>query len=432
MVKDKLIQLLNKSSFLKNSLTLMSGTIIAQIFSFATLPILTSIYNPGEFGLFGLFSAILIIVAVLTNGGYESAIMLPKTNIEAQYLLFLCGIINISISMISLMIISFFNYYLSHLIEDKSILNWLYLLPFSVFLEGLYISLSTFLNRHKDYKNLTQAKILQAFSSGVISIVIGYFFKSILGGLIIGFVFGQLISCISLLINSIKYIDFSKNNFQEIKNQAITYKDFPRFSIGANYLNTVSRQLPFFLIPYFYIDKNILGYFTLTSKILLAPITLISNTISQIFYEKAARAKEMGGNHLREITLKLAKNLSLLGIFPMIIIMIWGKELFSIAFGIKYEMAGQYARWLIPWFTMMCIINPLSYLADIQRRLKFQLNFNLILFITRTLILTFGGIYLNAEKTIALFGITGFITSSILTIWLIKISKNNSLIKNEY
>ena len=116
----------------------------------------------------------------------------------------------------------------------------------------------------------------------------------------------------------------------------------------------------------------------------------------------------------------------------MIIIMIWGKELFSIAFGIKYEMAGQYARWLIPWFTMMCIINPLSYLADIQRRLKFQLNFNLILFITRTLILTFGGMYLTAEKTIALFGITGFITSSILTIWLIKISKNNSLIKNEY
>ena len=75
-----------KSEFSRNVLTLMTGTTIAQAIPIAISPILTRIYTPEEFGIFALYMAFISIGAAIVTGKYEMAILLPKRNEYAKYL----------------------------------------------------------------------------------------------------------------------------------------------------------------------------------------------------------------------------------------------------------------------------------------------------------------------------------------------------------
>lgn len=44
-------------------------------------------YTPEDFGIFALFTTITIIISSISTGRYELAIMLPKKNIDALYIL---------------------------------------------------------------------------------------------------------------------------------------------------------------------------------------------------------------------------------------------------------------------------------------------------------------------------------------------------------
>ncbi|MEY3417143.1 MAG: hypothetical protein RL060_1255, partial [Bacteroidota bacterium] len=321
------------SAFIRSLLTLMSGTILAQGFSLAAYPVLTYLYVPSEFGLLGLYAAILVLVVVLVNGGYETAIMLPSSDRDAHHIFAVCMVITVFTSLLSLVFVWIGITYLHHYIEDQNFLFWLYFLPLSVFLEGAFMAMSSLLNREKKYKVLTQAKIVQALSSSLMSILIGCLFKKITGGLILGFIGGQIASFMAVVFVVAQGFSIKELRFYEMKVQANCYKDFPRYAIGASYLNAVSRQLPFFLLPYFYVDKNVLGYFTLANKILTAPLTFIGTTISQIYFQKAARAQEQIESNLKQKTKQLSLLIAALSVVPMLVIVIWGKEIFAFVFG---------------------------------------------------------------------------------------------------
>ena len=72
-----------KSDFLKNVFTLLSGATVAQIITLISIPILTRIYTPEDFGYIAIYLSIANIVAAFSTGRYELAIMLPKKRIEA-------------------------------------------------------------------------------------------------------------------------------------------------------------------------------------------------------------------------------------------------------------------------------------------------------------------------------------------------------------
>jgi O-antigen/teichoic acid export membrane protein len=173
----------------------------------------------------------------------------------------------------------------------------------------------------------------------------------------------------------------------------------------------------------------VLGYFTLAHKILTAPLTFVGTTVSQIFYEKAARAKEKGMNNLKSITLKLTGVIGVLSIIPCLVIVIWGKEIFELVFGSHYAIAGHYARWIMPWITLTYLVSPLSFLVNVKRKLKFDLLYNITLFITRIIVLVIGGYYFSAETSIAIFCMVGLCFNLFLLLWLIQISGQS---ENEY
>jgi hypothetical protein len=74
---------LKNSAFVKNVLVVMSGTALAQVLSFALSPIISRLYSPADFGVFGSFTAILGLVGAGITLEYSQALMLPKKKDEA-------------------------------------------------------------------------------------------------------------------------------------------------------------------------------------------------------------------------------------------------------------------------------------------------------------------------------------------------------------
>ena len=75
------------SEYSKNVLTLLSGTVIAQALPILFAPVLTRIFSPEEFAVYGVYIAVVMFCTVLSSGRYELAIILPEDDEKAINLL---------------------------------------------------------------------------------------------------------------------------------------------------------------------------------------------------------------------------------------------------------------------------------------------------------------------------------------------------------
>ncbi|RQH19324.1 hypothetical protein D4Z78_14050 [Okeania hirsuta] len=99
--------------------------------------------------------------------------------------------------------------------------------------------------------------------------------------------------------------------------------------------------------------------------------------------------------------------------------MLWGPDLFSFVLGEPWRLAGEYARCIMPWMFMVFIASPLSYLIDIQRKLKLFLYFNVMLFLVRLAALLLGAHYLDDTGTMWAFGLSGALMVFMQLIYLL-------------
>ena len=73
-----LSQLSTLSQYTKNIISVAFGTILSQLIPIITAPILTRIYTPADYGIFGLYMSIVSIMVTLASARFDLAIFLPK------------------------------------------------------------------------------------------------------------------------------------------------------------------------------------------------------------------------------------------------------------------------------------------------------------------------------------------------------------------
>lgn len=357
----------NKNPFFKNVLTLMTGTSIAQAIPIALSPVLTRIYSPEEFGLFAIYSGLASVLIVISTGRYELAIMLTKKDSEAADLVKLATFISIIISLISFFSILFFGKKISILLGDERIYYWLFLIPISLFVNGVYQSLNYWFNRKKDFKRLAKNRVMQSSITGFSQTIFGII-KTGGIGLLFGTLLGQILTLISLLKKiSIFDRDFF-NNFEisKIIILAKRYINFPKLDVPTAMLNVGAMHAPNILFSTFY-SGSFAGFYYLTQRVLQAPITLISTSVLDVFKEEASKTFRETGQ-AKAIFLNTFKWLFIMSITPSIILFFIIEDLFAWVFGADWKIAGEYAKIMIPALSIRFIANPLSFLIYIAEK----------------------------------------------------------------
>ena len=90
------------------------------------------------------------------------------------------------------------------------------------------------------------------------------------------------------------------------------------------------------------------GYYSLSHRLLSLPMSLIGNSVANVFLERAAKAKD-NDEELGRITLELYKKLILIGSVIMSFVTFYGDKLFPLIFGEQWAEAGKYAQWISVW-----------------------------------------------------------------------------------
>ena len=356
-----------KSDFVKNVITLMTGTTIAQAIPILFSPVITRLFKPEDFGLLALYISISMIVSLAGTGMYAHAIVLAEKEEDAASIFTLCCIIAVALSLVTLLFIILFNGRITDLLNNKAIAYWLYLIPLTVFLNGFYQALSYWTNRQTKYKRLAVSRVGQSCTATTSQLLMR-FLKAGPSGLILGFINGQLISA-GLLSWQVWKDDRKRIQLasrERIRQQAKYYRRFPIYSLPTEFINVTTNQVPVLLLTTL-AGPAAVGFYSLALRLLGMPVNLISSSAVDVFKQRASSDYVKYGN-CRDIYLKTLKSMALVSIVPFGLLIAFAPILFAFVFGERWREAGEYTRFLSIMYFFSFTVSPLSYVYYIAGR----------------------------------------------------------------
>lgn len=375
-----------ESEFSKNLLTMITGTALAQLIPLIFIPILARIYPVHEHGTFTLYFTILTTLSVLATLRYELAIVLPYDDNEAKKIFRLSLVISLAISVLSFIIIIFFNkIILAYLNKENDIKFWIYFIPLSIFLNGLIQSQNYWLNREKKYVELTKSKIILSSVAVFIPLILSFFVKYS-GILIISYIASQVLCLIYVYFIDKSLFRLSEIfDFQQLKQIAVKYKKFPLLNTPSTVVDQIASVIPLFFINK-YFGLSMAAYYGMALKVVSVPSSFLSYSISQTLFKEIVNKLNNNESYFYLIK-KAFINLTLLGLIPTLVFLFFGEFLFVTMLGSTWKVAGDMTTIICISAFVKFIISPLSITLVASNKLHLIAIWQIIYLVANFLII---------------------------------------------
>lgn len=408
------------SSFAADMLKLVSGTVVAQAVALVATPIITRLFSPEAFGVNAAFISISSVAQVFLLLRYDQAIVLPEDDRDASNLLVASILIGIVISLLISVTLWFFGDWILNVLNLGDAAGYLWVLLPTLLISVFYTVLNTWFTRVRNFSLIAAGQMVNALGTTGMRIGAGLIGANGAPALLITNMLGSLVALFYLgrgALNRTSRDLWSAVSWQNMLAQLRRYADQPRYGTVAMLLNTVSWQLPVFLLTGFF-SPAIAGQYALGQRVISTPMSLVGNSISQVFFARAAASYHDGS--LESLALGVLKRLVIFGLAPTLFLLIEARDLFSIVFGPEWSEAGAYVQILALWSFVWFISSPISQLQIVLERQRFFLYWNLANFLTRFASLWIGSMQDSVELGLLLFGASGVVMYGFLTLYLTK------------
>lgn len=396
---------LKNSAFIKNVLVVMSGTVLAQVLSLALSPIISRLYSPTDFGVFGSFTAILGVVAAGITLDYSQALMLPKQKDDAFGLFVISCLSSFLAAAFCLATCLIASGFILNFMKARN--AWiLVLLVIGILSSGLNQTFQGWCIRVKAFKHTSASQVIRSLSANGMQIGLG----TLKGGalaLIFAVTLGDMLATLSLARAALRELKvlWQRIRWSRLWQLVKEYRDFPLYSASTNVINSLSLGLPVFLLTHFY-GIAVAGAYVFGLRLMQAPMGLVLTALRQVLYQKASETYNEGGR-LVPLYLKITGGLFAVGFLPSLILFIWAPQIFSWIFGAQWYTAGVFARSLVLWLLFSFCNLPADLFTRIIRMQRRMFFFYQPVLIARALALIIGGMYLPASQTVLLFSLVG-------------------------
>lgn len=376
------------------------------------MPILSRLYTPNNFGVYGSYTASLSVLSSFVSLQYSQVIVLVKRDKDGINLFFISCLSVVCCVAISVLAIFLFPEAFQSILKDSTRI-FLILLPMSLFTLGMSQSFQSWNVRVKAFSQISKSNIVKAFSSILIWGTVGFLNIGALG-LVLGSLLSEMMAC--LILTKPLRQDLNKlapsTNLYRMKQLAYAFRDFPIYSAPQKLMNAISQGLPVLALCYFY-GAAVGGAYAFSIKVLQIPMGLILTPLRQVLIQKASELHNRGDN-LSPLFLKTSLSLLCVAIIPSTIIFLWAPELFSMFFGNAWLDSGIYSKWLILWFLIAFTNVPSVLFSQVMRQQRKLFLYESIVMLTRVGVLIIGGQYFSALLTIKIFSALGVILNLLL------------------
>lgn len=406
-----------RKSYLKDTMQLGSGAALAQVATILSIPILSRIFTPESFGIAALFSAIVIILSAISGLRFELAILLPEEEQDGFVIFVLHFFLTLCFGLFTGLVFWLGRGFIASAIKAPEIEQYLWLAGPAIIVFGILNGFNFWNTRQKKYKLISAGKLGGSTGTALIQLLFGILGHTSAAGLIGGSILGKTledgIQGYSIVHKNIR--NFKRPSRHDLKQLAGRYNKFPKFYCPSTLINNLSWQIPNFFLNFFF-SPVIVGFYTLGDRIIRTPMNMIGQTVAQVFFQRGAEAYRNGS--IKNLFLETVQMLTRVGLLPILVLMVTGRELFAVILGSQWAMAGVYAQILALFAFFRFLSSPLTHIFSIVEKQENSLKFNITNLVIRIIALLIGGFLNNPVITLLLFAVTGVITYGWLLIWL--------------
>ncbi|WP_198014699.1 oligosaccharide flippase family protein [Salipiger mucosus] len=347
------------------------GVAASQAVNILSYPILSRVFTPEQFGAFSIFFFGMQILGASLSARFEQGIMLCTTQRRARSVLLLAQATALIASLALVIAAIALQTTLDEISGVDLGLFWA-LLPVSGFFVSCQTSLTYMAIRLGAYRNVSVAKVVKSFSAFVIQIILAYFVLGGIGALIYGETLGAVLSILPLLRCSNKSLyrtAFRKGSRRQyLFRLAGVYRDQPIWNLPHVLMSQIVRWLTAIMIARMYTTSEAGAYFMMF-RVVMMPSTLVSRSLSQIFFRSAAEEQRDTGRFERSIVL-IGLPVLTLGAVMALVLNVYGPTLFTFALGPSWIVAGEMAAVFAPYVVLQMTLATIapSYLLGKKQK----------------------------------------------------------------
>lgn len=327
---------------------------ISQTLLIAVAPILTRIYSPADLGTLAAFTALTAVLSLIAMGAYAQAVVLPREDTSAVSLAIFSLLLAAVMSTVCLVAVL-----VALLMPGSPLagLTWLLWLPLAVFLGAANAVLVAFANRQQRYGLMGTSRVVQSAAQAIGQVGVGIVVPSA-GSLVGASTVASVAGNLRLALNLFRHAHTEAISRARMFEIAREYVAFPRHTLPGGLLSQVQfAGLPLIVGTLF--GASTLGLWSLAQRVISMPLTIIGSAVGDVYYRRAVdvRNDPKVALHLHR---KVLARLALLSLPPFILLALFAPSMFALAFGSEWEVAGEYARIMIPLLWVRFLSNPLS------------------------------------------------------------------------
>tara|TARA_B100000768_G_C11284427_1_gene381164 strand:- start:8709 stop:9971 length:1263 start_codon:yes stop_codon:yes gene_type:complete len=345
---------------------------IGLIIIFLTLPIVTRIYDPADFGNFEKYVVLVGIIANLCLLNFEFKIYDFTSKKDQTLSLITCLFFTVFFSAIficfSLLLL---NIYPTELIYSYEII---FLILFWI----LFVSLASItLNYFSSLGNFKQYSLIRLLSN--IVLIVSQIIFGLFGFNFMGFIYAIILQNIFISVFGIKPIynqikifinDFI---FSDILNQIKNNKNILIFTFPGSLINRLTLALPIYFLSSF--NPIFLGYYAFGSQLLNYPLKLFNGLGNM--YKKEFSDEIRLNQTFNKTFIKYLKIFSIVSIVLLLSVFLFSSFLVPILFGKQWTDSIHIMKILVLMVSVRYIVAGLSSVLLIGNLPKYDIFFQL-------------------------------------------------------
>ena len=357
------IDRIKQSSFARDVLHLMSGTVVAQAIPILLTPLLSRCFSPADFGLYALFTGISSILVVIATLRLEYAVMLPGSEEGARKIVLTVVAFACCFCLLLFFLLLGAGGRLIALFKLQSLRGVLLLIPCYVFIVALVNVFRFYRNRRRQFRLIRNVTIGESAVRGTSNLLIGFTWK-FPAGLVVSQLIASFFSLVVLtgrewrmLVREARHFTY-KDVFSVFKR----YKRHLLFLMPGGILNLYSVQVPLYFIAYFY-SAEIVGQYSIGLRVVGLPMLFLSSAVVESFRQRAMDIYQQTGN-LRPFFVRYVKRMCWLSFLPFLLLFLGAPLLFRIYLGEKWLTAGVFVQILTVKYFFAFIFDGLSSVVN--------------------------------------------------------------------
>lgn len=361
--------------FVRQVAVLAGGTALGQAAMLLATPALTRLYSREEIGMIGMLNSYVGIALVAVALSYEAAIVMADDDAEAARLL----IVSLGIS-VGGSVLAGFALAAAALVPSLG-LQWLppwapyAIVPMVVLAAATAIGRS-YLIRFHEYRTVAGVVAAQSAARAVAPLALAFTqagLGALVGGEIVGRAVGVGRTCAAVwrrLRASLTVL-----RLHSLLASIRKYRKYPLIFLPSSLINVLASQLPVPIVGVRY-GLEAAGYVALSQLLLSAPIGLISTSVADVFYVRAAEYARTDPAKLVPLIRSTAGGLLRLGWAPALLGMFVVVPSAGFVFGKEWTIAGQVLAAMIPMTLAATVVSPISRMVLVAHRQEVKLLYD--------------------------------------------------------